>query len=193
MLAENSIALKEWAAVCLALIEGRQSLLVRKGGIAEGAGGFRFEHNEFWLFPTQFHQSAEQVADPARDLVRRVESQAPPPGRLHLSAYAEVRAVAFVEDESRLDELAGWHVMSSKVVRERFHYQRPGLFIAAVEVFQQSQIVDLADQVRYAGCHSWVQLERAISTSRLERKRPHHPMASAIQLVASLGGNPVVS
>ncbi len=44
MTTENSIAMKEWAAVCLALAEGRQSLLLRKGGIAEGSGGFRMEH-----------------------------------------------------------------------------------------------------------------------------------------------------
>ena len=69
MRTENSIALKEWAAVCLALSDGRQSLLLRKGGIAEGRGGFRMEHDEFWLFPTQFHQSPEQLTPGTSDLL----------------------------------------------------------------------------------------------------------------------------
>ena len=36
-----SIAFKEWAGVCAALAEGRQSLIVRKGGIAEGPARVR--------------------------------------------------------------------------------------------------------------------------------------------------------
>src|SRR5687767_15539791 len=50
---------KEWTLVCKALGEGAQSLIIRKGGIAEGRAGFRFQHEEFLLFPTLFH---EQVA-----------------------------------------------------------------------------------------------------------------------------------
>jgi hypothetical protein len=53
---ENRFAFKEWAAVCTALAAGKQSLIVRKGGIHEGRDGFRVEHGEFWLYPTQFHQ-----------------------------------------------------------------------------------------------------------------------------------------
>src|SRR5688572_9849490 len=107
MQTENSIALKEWAAVCLALAEGRQSLLVRKGGIAEGAGGFRMEHDEFWLYPTQFHQSPDQLTPDGAELLSRAQSSAPPAGRLLIDCYAVVKAVAFVEDEGRLAELAG--------------------------------------------------------------------------------------
>ena len=50
---------KEWALVCDALGRGEQSIILRKGGIAEGRTGFRFQHDEFLLFPTLFH---EQVA-----------------------------------------------------------------------------------------------------------------------------------
>ena len=37
-------AFKEWAIVVDALGRGRQSVILRKGGIAEGRGGFRPEH-----------------------------------------------------------------------------------------------------------------------------------------------------
>lgn len=36
------IAFKEWDIVCKALEEGRQSLILRKGGIHEGREGFSF-------------------------------------------------------------------------------------------------------------------------------------------------------
>jgi hypothetical protein len=185
MQSENAIALKEWAAVCLALAEGRQSLLVRKGGIAEGSGGFRMEHDEFWLLPTQFHQSPDQLATDGAALLSRV--QPPPPGRLVIDCYAIVRAVAFVEDESRLADLEGWHVMSAEIVHQRFHYRRPGLFVTAAEVFRRPA-VELADDPRYAGCHSWVDLSEPVSTAGLSAVPPQRPLESAMALVESLRG-----
>ncbi len=46
-----NVAFKEWAVVCDAILAGRQSVLIRKGGIAEGRAGFEFRHTEFELFP----------------------------------------------------------------------------------------------------------------------------------------------
>ena len=54
-------ALKEWAVVCKALEEGRQILLLRKGGIMEYKQGFEVKHNKFLLFPTFEHQSKESI------------------------------------------------------------------------------------------------------------------------------------
>ena len=55
-------AFKEWLVIVDALAAGEQSLLLRKGGIAEGRGGFDPELAErFWLFPTQFHAQREKT------------------------------------------------------------------------------------------------------------------------------------
>ena len=35
---------------------GREQIILRKGGIHEGRGGFQVDQPEFWLFPTLFHQ-----------------------------------------------------------------------------------------------------------------------------------------
>jgi hypothetical protein len=56
-----SIGLKEWALVCQALGEGRQTVMIRKGGIAEGRNGFAFRYSEFFLFPTFFHEQLDRV------------------------------------------------------------------------------------------------------------------------------------
>src|SRR5271163_3110147 len=53
-----SIGFKEWTLICEALGSGAQSIILRKGGIAEGRAGFRFQHDEFFLFPTLFHEQA---------------------------------------------------------------------------------------------------------------------------------------
>src|SRR6476646_1534337 len=59
----ESVGFKEWAAVCEALGRGRQSIILRKGGIAEGRDGFSFKHREFFLFPTWFHEQPEKVTE----------------------------------------------------------------------------------------------------------------------------------
>ena len=59
----ESIGFKEWAAVCEALGQGRQSVILRKGGIAEGREGFSFKHSEFFLFPTWFHEQPKKVRE----------------------------------------------------------------------------------------------------------------------------------
>ena len=63
-------ALKEWDVVCEALGSGRQVIVIRKGGIAEGTGGLRFAHEEFVLLPTFFHQQSERVV-PEADFAAR--------------------------------------------------------------------------------------------------------------------------
>src|SRR5687767_1695492 len=51
------VGLKEWAIVCHALEQGRQIILLRKGGIRESGGEFELEHRQFLLFPTYLHQT----------------------------------------------------------------------------------------------------------------------------------------
>ncbi len=70
-----AMALKEWAAVCQALAVGRQTILLRKGGIAEGPGGFRAEHDAFWLLPTYFHEAPRRCGP----TIARFSSGQPPP------------------------------------------------------------------------------------------------------------------
>jgi hypothetical protein len=48
----ESIGFKEWSLVCNALGQGTQSVILRKGGIAEGREGFSFRRREFFLFPS---------------------------------------------------------------------------------------------------------------------------------------------
>ncbi len=62
------IAFKEWAVICRALAEGKQALILRKGGIAEAGGAFRVEQTRFWLFPTFVHQQETGIVENARPL-----------------------------------------------------------------------------------------------------------------------------
>ena len=60
-------ALKEWSAVVHALLDGRQSVLLRKGGIHEKR--FEVTAQECLLFPTVAHSHAQRVRPEHRDLL----------------------------------------------------------------------------------------------------------------------------
>ena len=62
-------ALKEWSAAVHALLDGRQLVLLRKGGIGEKR--FEVAAAEFVLFPTVAHSHVERVRPEHRDLLPR--------------------------------------------------------------------------------------------------------------------------
>ena len=72
-----SVAFKEWAVICAALASGKQSLILRKGGIAEEGGGFKPEHSEFLLYPTYFHEHRNGISR-ILPLLEKPETAKPP-------------------------------------------------------------------------------------------------------------------
>ena len=91
------IGFKEWAHVCDALTEGVQTLILRKGGIHEGKGGFEFKHSTFFLFATWFHTQGEML----RWLPETAQVAFPPEeGRqsVEISGFAKLEALWRVTD-----------------------------------------------------------------------------------------------
>ena len=167
MQATNRFAFKEWAVICAALAAGRQSLILRKGGIHEGRAGFRVEHPEFWLFPTNFHQSMDDLAPGYQELWETVGRQPPEIGHVSLRYYAVVDEVLEIGDEGLLARLEGLHGWSNRVVTERFRYKHDGLFGLLVRVFELPQPFDLPESPHFAGCRSWVDLPEELPTAGL--------------------------
>lgn len=168
MLLENRYAFKEWASVCAALAAGRQSLILRKGGLLEIREGFRIEHREFWLFPTAFHQQAECLIDSARIFYEQAVAESPAPGTVALQSYATVERVHQLTDESLLPRLTGLHIWAERTVHDRFHYRQPGLFVLVVRVYRRTAPFVLPDSPHLAGCRSWVDLPVSLSTEGLQ-------------------------
>jgi hypothetical protein len=157
-------ALKEWAVICRALAEGRQSLLIRKGGIAESGGEFEVEHRRFWLFPTYVHQQNGGIVPAAAPLLEQVETDLPPQGIVRLTHFAEASSIYHIRELADAWKLAGLHCWSRETVQSRFEYRRLGLFVLAVRVYRAPQAFDLPDTAEYAGCRSWVELDHALPT-----------------------------
>ena len=156
-------ALKEWAVICRALADGRQALLLRKGGIAERGGQFEVEHRRFWLFPTYVHQQKDGIVPEAVSLLEQAEAERPPQGLVRLTHFAEAVESYHVHDLAAVEKLAGLHIWSPPMVRARFDYRQPGLFVVLVRVYRLPQAFELPDTAAYAGCRSWVELDHALS------------------------------
>src|SRR3954463_14224692 len=110
------VAFKEWAGVCDALGSGRQSLILRKGGVAEGPGGFRPEHPAFWLYPTQVHEAEQGLRTPTRPMA------ADPPGVVAINSLAVVEWTGRVDRVEQLATIEGLHDWTEATVLGRFHY-----------------------------------------------------------------------
>ena len=157
-------ALKEWAVICRALAEGRQAIILRKGGIAESGGEFQVEHNRFWLYPTYVHQQKDGITPEAVPLLEQAEAVRPPSGVVRLSHFAEVAGIYHVHDIVGAWRLEGLHGWSQETVRARFDYRRPGLHVLPVRVYRVPSVFELPETPAYAGCRSWVELERELPT-----------------------------
>jgi hypothetical protein len=159
-----SMAFKEWAAVCRALGDGSQSIILRKGGIAETNGEFRPEYDQFFLFPTYFHERERSGLKPsAFGFVESAERDRPPDEIIRISHAVEVVAVHHVKDLSAIRALDPFHVWSTEEIDRRYHYRSPGLYVLVVRCFQLARPIDLPNRADYAGCKSWVPLATDIS------------------------------
>lgn len=164
----SDVAFKEWAVVCAALAAGRQSIILRKGGIHEGPGGFRPEHDAFWLYPTSFHQGLESLAPGSEPFLQAALAAKPPAGQLYLQHLAIVEQVHELQREADALALEGQHLWSQVTVRQRFHYRRPGLYALLVRVYCSLHPHSLLESADFSGCKTWVPLpgELAIETPR---------------------------
>lgn len=146
------------------MTEGRQSLILRKGGIAENDGVFQPEHRAFWLYPTHLHEPVQGLRE------ERFSSGAPDsrkPGIVPISALAVVDRVHHVEDETILSQLEPMHVWTEETVRKRFMYRSPGLWVLGVRVWAGESPIELEEKPEYAGCRSWVPLGEDLATEDL--------------------------
>jgi hypothetical protein len=147
----ESIGFKEQSLVCDALGHGTQSVILRKGGIAEGRGGFSFRHREFFLFPTFFHELIAKVGIPSADIPA-------PDNTIAIRWYAKVERALRTDSFEIAEALAPLHILSADVVRERFGHKSDGLNVAFVRVFEISPVWLLQNEKRFGGCRSWVDL-----------------------------------
>lgn len=163
---------KEWSFICEALGTGVQTIILRKGGIHEGRGGFHFQHDAFWLFPTGFHNQGEQLrwTPPNADEVNvpRDEQRE----RVDIRYFAELHQVWRLTDWDKVAALEPLHVWKDEVIRERFAWNEEScLQVALVRVSRLPSLWSFPYQPGYGGCRSWVKLPEE-GNERMESLTP---------------------
>jgi hypothetical protein len=158
-LTSTILALKEWAAVAAALLDGRQTLLLRKGGIHEKAftvGGARFV-----LFPTIAHSHRERVRPEHRSVLDAGAQDVDEPGGTFVvrCGVSLVEAVPVARPEG-LAEIADLHIWTAESIRsDRLEFRPKHLLQALmVRAFELPEPVRLARLDSYGGCKSWLEL-----------------------------------
>jgi hypothetical protein len=148
-------AFKEWTLVCDALARGSQSLIIRKGGIAEGRDGFRFKHPEFLLFPTLFHEQAAKLRVPADTALPAARAD-----RSHeIRLLARAEWTRDVTDWATVQALEPFHIWAEPEIEKRFRQDdQPGVSVAFVRVFALSEPHLYPDLPKYGGCRSWIEV-----------------------------------
>jgi len=150
-------ALKEWSAVVHALLDGRQRVLLRKGGIGEKR--FEVAAHEFMLFPTVAHSHAERVRPEFRDLLAAGAADSSDDHIVVRSAAKVVAALA-VNRPDNIEAIEDLHIWTAQSVREDRLDFRPKhrLTVLVVQAIPLVEPVELPRTPDSAGCTSWVEL-----------------------------------
>jgi hypothetical protein len=164
-------ALKEWAVVCRALEQGRQTVLLRKGGILEFRQGFEVKHDRFMLFPTFEHQTKESLqadfADRLDDVLKEQQQQPLPANRSVIKSYAEATLVREITDVSALKKLEKYHIWNESYVNARMAYNpKKPMSVILVRTFVLDDPLTIENRPEWAGCRSWVPVELPSATGR---------------------------
>jgi hypothetical protein len=158
-------AFKEWAVVVDALGQGKQIIIIRKGGISEGTGGFKMEHNRFLLFPTLFHQQRESVIPSAQNQFDTLAMENISPETITLDFSAEVVQTVQLRTMQAAKALEGQHIWREDVIEKRFEWGgERAIHALAVRVFKLDKAITLPALPEYGGCKSWVKLAANVPT-----------------------------
>lgn len=166
LLTAQQRALKEWAVVCRALEEGRQSVLLRKGGIIEETRDFALIERRFLLYPTYEHQDETSVQPSYRVAFRESVDEEPPDEIVRITSWAEVTDLFLTNDLDRLLDLSDMYAWSHAYIRMRMAYKpRKPMNVVVVRAWKLARPVDVPVLEHFAGCKSWVPLDEVVSTS----------------------------
>lgn len=150
-------ALKEWSAAVHAMLDGRQTVLLRKGGIHEKR--FTLDSAHFLFFPTVAHSHAQRVRPEHRDLLKRAAADSTERD-IVLRAGAKVVAAVEVHRPESLEDIAPLHIWTAESVQaDRLDFRpKHRLTVLVVQVSPLAEPQRLARAPEYAGCTSWVPL-----------------------------------
>lgn len=188
----TALALKEWGAAVHALVQGRQTVLLRKGGIHEKR--FVLQGSEFMLYPTVAHSHRESTRADHADLLGPGAADVTGKAVLLRAAASVVEAIEVVRPEN-IAALEPFHIWTTASVRANRIDFRPRRRLTAIVVSIRPLAAPVRLPVRdeYGGCRSWVDLVEVPGFSPGEPVRPAGDLREVAAQVRDLVGEPTPS
>lgn len=205
------LALKEWDVVVAALEQGRQALLVRKGGLDDPDQRIPLPAGRFWLYPTLFHARGVFLKPEHHELLVPGMHRAPretarlvprpeghrrgvTPGHVALRAVAEIVEAVEAESLDALYRLAERTVWTEKYLTLRYRWRpqdRPVVLVLRVAALPAA--VEVEERVEYGGCRSWLELSDPPDAAAARPLWSEDRLAEEIAAVRGLIGAPAAS
>jgi hypothetical protein len=161
-------ALKEWAVIVHALLEGEQIVDVRKGGLREDVPTgeaqtgkrrhFDLPARRFWLYPTAEHQRGELLKQAYRHWTD-LASAAPVGEAITISGWADITDVARVTEPEHLAALDSKLIWTDEYAQSRMKWKRRDpLWVLVLRAHRLRTPIIVRWDDAYGGCTSWVTL-----------------------------------
>jgi hypothetical protein len=153
-------ALKEWAIACKGFEEGRQTILLRKGGIMERKHGFELKHNSFYMLPTYEHQSKDLLQQEYVDKFESISRNKPIGDLDTIYLYAKVIYITETFSREMLYGLRDFHIWNEKYINLRMDYnpEKP-LSIVLLRAYRLNKPLSVTLSPQQAGCRSWIDFQ----------------------------------
>ena len=149
-------ALKEWNTTIEALGKGKVIAIWRKGGIDEK--GFDVKQNQFVLYPTFTHQTAEKIK---QDFYFLIDQNAGPnkDNQVKIKYWAEVEDKITVENIDQLLSISNELVNTDEHLVTSWNlYPNHKGKILILRAYALSDPILVTNSPNYSGCKSWVEL-----------------------------------
>ena len=166
---EVQVALKEWAVTAKVLSQGKQILILRKGGIHQEDKNFRIIHPNFLILETYEHQKPELVKPEFSDMCQSLIDSPPlDEGVVLFNLWAKVTHKFELRDEQDLLKINENHLWTGDYAKSRFHW-RPSqpLTIALLRVYKLHEPIEVPVSSEFAGCKSWIEFNKPVEIGEM--------------------------
>lgn len=158
---KQPVALKEWAVAVKALLEGKQILIMRKGGIVEETRDFQLESQSFYLYPTYEHQKKELMKEEHQTAIdETLKGWSAEDKDVAIEAYAEVVEDIEILDQEELNRLGQLHIWTDEFAEERLKWKRKNpLHVLLLRAYKLEKPIRIPIREEYIGCKSWIRVD----------------------------------
>lgn len=155
------LAFKEWSYIVTALGKGKQSIILRKGGISEENGDFELKGKDFLLFPTLFHQAEQMIKPQWLPFLKQVQYHEAS-DKVRIKYYAKVVDAKMLTDWDQVKKLDQFHAWNEDIIKERFTRWENKIQLLVIQVFELGAAQDIILKPEYEGCKSWIEMDDEI-------------------------------